>query len=168
MGKTPISPLVWVSALSRESKEVTKPTSRSVAFARNALGIGLSHGTCHTTIDCHMAVVYHMAIVCHMAFKFNACTCVLSTMFKRHTALAVFDQARAFLCNSAYSKALGICRCKCAWPMYIVQAVSKLLCRDVGCCCRSAPPASILQPTHLRMQMDTPGFPSMPLLVKGK
>jgi len=34
--------------------------------------------------------------------------------------------------------------------------------------CRLVPPASILQPTHLRTQMDTPGFPSMPLLVKGK
>jgi len=96
MGKTPISPLVWVSALSRESKEVTKPTSRSVASARTAPGICLSHGRCHMAIDCHMAF-FHMAIVCHiaivhhMAFVCHARTCLLGTMSKRHMALAVFE-----------------------------------------------------------------------------
>jgi len=170
MGKTPISPLVWVSALSREFKEVTKPTSRSVASATSAPGTYLSHGSCHIRTvtwrssvtwqvshvaivcqmavftwqlshgSCHMAIVYlmaiichreilsHMITVCHMAFVSHAGTCLLSIMCmsKRHMALAAFDQARAYLCNSACSKALGICRCKCAWPMYIVQAVWKL------------------------------------------
>lgn len=145
MGKTPISPLAWGSALSRESKEVTKPTSRSdllelhLAFVCHMAAVTwqLSHGNCLPDGSCDMALVYHMAIVRHMAvvchvaifcpmvFVCRACTYLLSTMCisKRHIALAVFDQARAYLCNSACSKASGICRCKCAWPMYTVQAV---------------------------------------------
>ena len=171
MGKTPISPLVWVSALSREFKEVTKPTSRSVASATSAPGTYLSHGSCHIgTVTWRSSVTWqvsHVAIVCQMAvftwqLSHGKClsygnylspgncllygNCLLrgnclphgiclscmhllaehSVYVQRHTALAVFDQARVHLCNSTCGQTLHVCRCNCAWPMCVVQEVWKL------------------------------------------
>ncbi len=129
MGKTHISHLVWVSALSRESKEVTRLISRSVASARAAPGICMSHGTCH------------MAVVCHMAFVCHACTCLLSTMSttKRRTALAVFDQARAYLhsvpartCTTALA-AMPRVHADANVPGQCTLSKRSGYCHDVGC-----------------------------------
>lgn len=123
---------------------------------------------CHLAIVCYMAIVYYAAIVCHMAFVCHACTYLLSTVCMSKGIQPLQSLTRQE-CTCATALAAKPCMYADATvPGQCVLSKKSGSCRDVSCCCRSVPPASILQPTHLRTQMDTPGFLSMPLLVKGK
>ena len=122
----------------------------------------LSHGSCHMAIVCHVEIVCHMAFVRHAGFA-RQTQCVRRKDIQHLRSLTRQDRTcETLLAAKPYVYA------DADVPGQCILSKQSASCGDVGCCCRLVPPASILLPTHLRTQMDTPGCPSMPLSVKGK